>query len=108
MLGCVLILPLDLYAWLLGLAADGQIPLRKLHSLKVEGPLADGLWGVSHLWFLQYLWLFCMGAALVTWFAERRRKDHLGCAGEESADENQQTGGGRNRTRSSAPGMRTT
>lgn len=80
LLGCVLILPLDLYAWLLGFAADGLIPLRKLKSLKVEGPLADGLWGVSHLWFLQYLWLFCMGAAAMSWLAERRRKDHLGCA----------------------------
>ncbi len=57
-LGCVLILPLDLYAWLLGWAGDGKITLHKLRSLKIDSPLADNLWGVSHLWFLQYLWLF--------------------------------------------------
>lgn len=59
-LGCILILPLDLYAWLLGWAGDGKITLHKLRSLKIDGPLGDNLWGVSHLWFLQYLWLFCL------------------------------------------------
>lgn len=63
-LGCVLILPLDLYAWLLGWAADGKIPLRKLKSLRFENGVDEGLWGVSHLWFLQYLLLFsCLYAS---------------------------------------------
>ncbi|MCA9024938.1 MAG: acyltransferase family protein [Planctomycetaceae bacterium] len=61
-LGCVLILPLDLYAWLLGWAGEGKITLHKLRSLKIDSPLGDNLWGVSHLWFLQYLWLFCLCA----------------------------------------------
>ena len=77
LLGCVLILPLDLYVWLLGWAAEGKIPLRKLRSLSVEGPLADGLWGLSHLWYLQYLWLFCLAAAGVMWLAHRSRRDHF-------------------------------
>jgi glucans biosynthesis protein C len=77
LLGCVLILPLDLYVWLLGWAAEGQLPLKKLRSLKVDGPLAEGLWGVSHLWFLQYLWLFCVAAAVLVWNSNRRRQDHL-------------------------------
>jgi peptidoglycan/LPS O-acetylase OafA/YrhL len=63
-LGSLLILPLDLYAWLLGWAAEGKIPLRKLRSLKIDSPLGDHLWGVSHLWFLEYLWVFCVAA----WF----------------------------------------
>jgi glucans biosynthesis protein C len=77
LLGCVLILPLDLYVWLLGWAAEGLLPIKKLRSLKVDGPLGDGLWGVSHLWFLQYLWLFCIAAAMLVWNSNRRRKDHL-------------------------------
>ena len=64
LLGCVLILPLDLYVWLLGAAADGSLPLRKLQSLKLKG-YDDGLWGPSHLWFLQYLLLYCLAAAAI-------------------------------------------
>ena len=61
LLGMVLILPLSLYAWLLGYAADGAIPLRKLKSLKL-GEAGEGLWGLCHLWFLQHLLIFCLGA----------------------------------------------
>ncbi len=71
-LGCVLILPLDLYAWLLGWAADGKITLHKLRSLKIDSPLGDNLWGVSHLWFLEYLWVFCAVAWMVCRVAEWR------------------------------------
>ncbi|MGE0376506.1 MAG: acyltransferase family protein [Planctomycetaceae bacterium] len=71
--GCVLILPLDLYAWLLGWAADGRIALRKLQSLKIDSPLGDNLWGVSHLWFLESLWVFCVAAWAVTWVARWRK-----------------------------------
>ncbi len=70
LLGCVLILPLDLYAWLLGWAADGKITLHKLRSLKIDRPLGDNLWGVSHLWFLEYLWVFCVVAWMVCRVAE--------------------------------------
>lgn len=63
LLGCVLILPLALYVWLLGWAADGIVPLKKLKSLKFDNGVDDGLWGVAHLWFLQYLLLFCLGYA---------------------------------------------
>ncbi len=72
LLGCVLILPLDLYAWLLGWAADGKITLHKLRSLKIDSPLGDNLWGVSHLWFLEYLWVFCVVAWMVCRAAEWR------------------------------------
>ena len=58
LLGFVLILPLDLYVWLLGWVGEGWIPLQKLNSLKVEGPLGEALWGLSHLWFLAYLLVF--------------------------------------------------
>jgi fucose 4-O-acetylase-like acetyltransferase len=74
--GCVVILPLDLYIWLLGWANDGRIPLKKLRSLKL-GDAGRDLWGVGHLWFLQYLLLFCVAAwaahHLATWWTERRQ-----------------------------------
>ncbi len=53
------ILPLDLYSWLLGWAVEGQISLRKIRSLKFEAGMDANLWGLSHLWFLQYLFLYC-------------------------------------------------
>jgi peptidoglycan/LPS O-acetylase OafA/YrhL len=62
--GCLVILPLDFYIWLLGWVIDDRIPLKKLRSLKL-GPQGEGLWGVAHLWFLQYLFLFCALAALL-------------------------------------------
>ncbi|MFO1092008.1 MAG: acyltransferase family protein [Planctomycetaceae bacterium] len=62
---CVVILPLDLYAWLLGWVVEGRIPLQKLRSLKL-GSRAR-LWGVAHLWFLEYLFVFCAGAVIVQW-----------------------------------------
>ena len=62
LLGCVLILPLDLYVWLLGTVIDHGMPVRKLQSLKLSG-YDEGLLGPSHLWFLQYLILYCLAAA---------------------------------------------
>ena len=90
LLGCVLILPLDLYAWLIGDVLDGELPLRKLRSLKLSGH-DDGLWGPSHLWFLQYLLIYCLvGCGLAAWTrpslrirtaASRRRRRMAAAAG---------------------------
>lgn len=72
LLGCVAILPLDLYVWLLGWVIDDRIPIKKLRSLKL-GPEGEGLWGVAHLWFLQYLFLYSAAAAAwVAWKNGRR------------------------------------
>lgn len=58
----VLVLPMDLYVWLLGWVVEGQIEPRKLRSLKFDAGVDDGLWGLSHLWFLHYLFLYCVVA----------------------------------------------
>lgn len=63
---CVAILPLDLYVWLLGWVVEERIPLKKLRSLKL-GEAGSGLWGIGHLWFLEYLVLFCAGAWGLHW-----------------------------------------
>ncbi len=59
---CVTILPLSLYACLLGWAAEGKVPLKRLRSLKFQGGIDADLWGVAHLWFLEYLFVFCLAA----------------------------------------------
>ena len=81
LLGCMLVLPCDLYVWLLGSVVDGELPLRKLQSMKLRG-YDTGLWGPSHLWFLQYLLGYCLLAA--TWrhrrgvpLAIRPRRDRV-------------------------------
>jgi len=51
------LLPLELYVWLIGWALDGQIPWTKLRSLKL-GTYHENLWGLSHLWYLEYLLIY--------------------------------------------------
>lgn len=69
----VLILPMDLYTWLLGWVIEGHIEPRKVRSLKFETGVADGLWGLGHLWFLHYLFFYS-----VAWVALRRVTTRLG------------------------------
>lgn len=56
--GALVVLPADLYIWLSGWVADGKIPLRKMKSLKFADGVDQDLWGLSHLWFLEYLFLY--------------------------------------------------
>jgi peptidoglycan/LPS O-acetylase OafA/YrhL len=58
--GIVFILPADLYVWVLGWVVDGIVPPQKLRSMKFDGDLDRNLWGLAHLWFLQYLFLYCL------------------------------------------------
>lgn len=55
LLAVVLLIPIELYIWLLGWVAEGQITPNKMRSLKFPDQLDQHLWGLSHLWFLQYL-----------------------------------------------------
>ncbi|MGV3483671.1 MAG: acyltransferase family protein [Planctomycetaceae bacterium] len=61
--GAMVVLPLDLYIWMLGFVAEGVMPVAKLRSLKVPAPYGDHLWGLSHLWYLLYVYLY--GVVLV-------------------------------------------
>jgi peptidoglycan/LPS O-acetylase OafA/YrhL len=63
------LLPCELYIWMIGWALDGQIPWVKLRSLKL-GPYHENLWGLSHLWYLEYLWLNCALLVARDWLAE--------------------------------------
>ncbi|MGI9471255.1 MAG: acyltransferase family protein [Rubripirellula sp.] len=69
--GIVFVLPFDLYAWVIGWVAEGVVPAVKLKSLKFDGVVDKDLWGLSHLWFIQYLFLYILGVAGFAW-AQRR------------------------------------
>lgn len=68
----VLIMPADFYVWLLGWVCEERIVARKMRSLKFDGDLGAQLKGPGHLWFLQYMWLFCAGAAALMQLWTRR------------------------------------
>lgn len=70
--GGAIILPLDLYIWLCGWLIEGRVGTMILRSLKLKGAEAD-LWGLSHLWYLQYLFLYCAALALMTTIRTRAR-----------------------------------
>jgi glucan biosynthesis protein C len=73
--GMVFILPLDLYAWVLGWVAEGVVAPVKLRSLKFSGEIGRDLWGLSHLWFLQYLFMYV--AVLAIFDSLRSRSEIL-------------------------------
>ncbi|KAA1258465.1 glucans biosynthesis protein [Rubripirellula obstinata] len=54
----LVILPIDLYIWVLGWVSEGLVPLVKMKSLKFDDSLSKDLWGLSHLWFLHYLFSY--------------------------------------------------
>lgn len=71
--GFAFILPLDLYAWLIGWVIEERIPASKLISLKIPPPLGDGLWGISHLWFLEYVLSYCVVAWAISRITHSQR-----------------------------------
>ncbi|TWU46305.1 glucans biosynthesis protein [Rubripirellula tenax] len=56
--GVCFILPLSLYSWVLGWVIEGWVAPVKLRSLKFDGVIDRDLWGLGHLWFLQYLFTY--------------------------------------------------
>ena len=69
--GILVILPMDLYAWVLGWVTEGIVAPVKLKSLKFAGSVDQNLWGLSHLWFLQYLFLYVLAVGA---FARLRKR----------------------------------
>ncbi len=68
---CV-VLPMDLYTWVLGWVVEGIVEPVKLKSLKFDGVVDRDLWGLSHLWFLQYVFLYVVVAAIFARFDRLR------------------------------------
>lgn len=70
--GVIVILPIDLYVWTAGLVADGVVGVGKFRSLKFDEPRTLGIWGLAHLWFLLYVFLYIVVAASLLQFAASR------------------------------------
>lgn len=64
-LAIVFLLPVDFYIWMLGWLADDVVTLREVRRLKFAAGVDRNLWGLSHLWFLQYLMIYTMILAAV-------------------------------------------
>lgn len=69
--GVVFILPIDLYIWTMGLVGEGIVPAIKLKSFKFQPPISDQIWGLGHLWFLLYVFLYVVVAACSIRLASR-------------------------------------
>ncbi len=65
--GMVVVLPIDLYIWIAGWIADGLVSPVKIKSLKFDGALGENIWGLSHLWFLLYLFLYIAITSTAAW-----------------------------------------
>ncbi len=66
---CVL-LPLELYLWMLGWVGEGQLSWKDLKDIRL-GTLQHNLWGLSHLWYLQYVFIYSMLLAAGVWSVRR-------------------------------------
>ncbi|MCM2372450.1 acyltransferase [Rhodopirellula sp. ICT_H3.1] len=55
LLTTLFLLPIEFYTWMLGWVAEGQVAVGNVRRMKFEGGIDRNLWGLSHLWFLQYL-----------------------------------------------------
>ncbi|EMI58202.1 acyltransferase 3 [Rhodopirellula sallentina SM41] len=58
LLTVVFLLPVEFYTWMVGWVADGQVAISNVKRMKFEGGVDRNLWGLSHLWFLQYLIMY--------------------------------------------------
>ncbi|MEZ6044569.1 MAG: acyltransferase [Planctomycetaceae bacterium] len=71
LLGIVFVLPFDLYAWGVGFVVHGDATLKNLLSLKFGDPIDSNLWGLSHLWYLQYVFIYSLMLLGGIWFLEK-------------------------------------
>lgn len=69
---CIL-LPIELYVWMLGWVGDGQLSWKNLRDIRL-GTLQQNLWGLSHLWYLQYVFLYSMLLAAGAWSVRRWKR----------------------------------
>lgn len=58
--GCLLILPLEYYLWVVSWVIEGKIPVESLWKLKVPRDHRHHLFGTAHLWFLPYTLSYCL------------------------------------------------
>lgn len=74
----IVLLPLEYYLWLTGWVIEGAISADRLWTLKVPRMARQHLMGTAHLWFMLYLFLYCVVlsamACILSDFLGKRRK----------------------------------
>ncbi len=66
LLAAIILLPIDLYLWVLGWIGAEVVPWSTLWRLSFPEHLDEALWGLAHLWYLAYLLLFCVAASIIS------------------------------------------
>lgn len=76
-LATFVILPLTAYVWVLGWVIEGQVAAVKLRSFKFTDDVAADFFGFAHLWYLQYLSIYCLAMggllAIGNWWKKNSR-----------------------------------
>ena len=75
--GMLVVLPLDLYMWAISWVGEGHVAPVKLKSLKFAGVYGENAWGLSHLWFLLYLFLYVVVLGVVASTIRRIPQSYL-------------------------------
>lgn len=61
----IVLLPLEYYLWLAGWVIEGTISADRLWTLKVPRMARQHLMGTAHLWFMLYLFLYCVALSVM-------------------------------------------
>jgi len=59
----VVLLPIEYYLWIVGWVAEGVLSPEVLSRPKVPRELRTHLFGLGHLWFLHYVFFYCVALA---------------------------------------------
>jgi glucans biosynthesis protein C len=65
--GGAVVLPVTFYVWAVGWVLEGVYPPHKLRTLAFDDEERRHLYGLAHLWFLEYLYVYCLLYAAVSW-----------------------------------------
>jgi peptidoglycan/LPS O-acetylase OafA/YrhL len=89
----VVLLPIEYYLWIVGWVADGVLSPEALSRPKVPREMRTHLFGLGHLWFLHYVFFYCV-ALSVTGMVWRRLAptEPIGPAGLRIAGHGDETG----------------
>ena len=69
--GSLLALPAMMYLWATGWIVFQNYPFHKYLSLRFDGEIRDNFWGFAHLWYLEYLYIYCLVMALTAWLVAK-------------------------------------
>ena len=65
--GSFLALPFMMYVWATGWIVFQNYPFHKYLSLRFDGEIRGNFWGFAHLWYLEYLYIYCLVLTLAAW-----------------------------------------